>query len=298
MDRNQTYIVLVSIGIVVLAWAVAPLLGARLQPGPPLSHAALGFDPAQALARTTEFVTRNPLRVMGSLESRQSSGYIQQYLKSLGYDVNYLHFESVIADRKNVGRNVLALKPGQDRRILAVMAHYDTAGTTVQGAMDNGSGVGVLLELARVFATTATNHSLLFVASDGEEWGMLGASDFAQNYPEKERVVAVLSLDYVAVGSLAELQLATSGQFRGYTAPWLRDIARRAIRSENITVAEPSGWKSTSSAPSSSRGRTRAPCSLRGSRRSISGAARRTGNGNGRCERPIPRFRPASRSRD
>ena len=40
---------------------------------------------------------------MGSLESRQSSGYIQQYLKSLGYDVNYLHFESVIADRKNVG---------------------------------------------------------------------------------------------------------------------------------------------------------------------------------------------------
>ncbi len=241
MDRNQTYMVLASIGIVVLAWAAAPLLAPRLQPGPPLSQAALGLDAPQALARTTEFVTRNPRRVMGSLESRQSSGYIQQYLRGLGYEVNYLHFEDVIAGRKQVGRNVLALKPGRDRRIVAVMAHYDTAATTLQGAMDDGSGVGVLLELARVFASTPTNHSLLFVASDGEEWGMLGAADFAQNYPEKESLTAVLSLDYVAVGTLAALQLDTSGQFGGYTAPWLRDIARRAIRAENLPIAEPAG---------------------------------------------------------
>ena len=241
MERNQSYIVLAVIGVVVLAWAVAPLLGTRPQPGTPLSPAALGFSAAEALARTTEFVTRNPRRVMGSLESRQSSGYIQQYLKGLGYEVNYIHFESVVAGRKQVGRNVLALKPGKDRRIVVVMAHYDTAGTTVQGAMDDGSGVGALLELARVFATTPTNHDVLFVASDGEEWGMLGAGDFARNYSERERVAAVLSLDYVAVGALSNLELCTSGQFRGYTAPWLRDVARRAIRAENMAVAEPFG---------------------------------------------------------
>jgi hypothetical protein len=241
MERNQIYIVLSCIGIVILAWAVAPLLGSRLQPGVPLSSSGLGFDPVQALARTTEFVTRNPRRVMGSLESRQSSGYIQQYLKGLGYDVNYLHFESVIAGRRQVGRNIFALKPGKDSRIVALIAHYDTAPTTLQGAMDNGSGVGVLLEIARVFSTTPTNHSLLFVASDGEEWGMLGAGDFARNYPERERIAAVLSLDYVAAGTLAGLELETAGQFRGYTSPWLRDIARRAVRAGNMTVFEPSG---------------------------------------------------------
>ncbi len=241
MDRNQNYLVLASIGVVVLAWAAAPLLAPRLPVGPPLSQAALVFDASQAFARTSEFVTRNPRRVMGSLESRQSSGYIQQCLRALGYDVNYLHFEDVIAGRKQVGRNVLALKPGRDRRIVAVVAHYDTTATTVQGAMDNGSGVGVLLELARVFASTPTNHGILFVATDGEEWGMLGAADFARHYPGKENIAAALSLDYVAVGALAELQLATSGQFRGYTAPWLRDVARRAIRAENLAVAEPAG---------------------------------------------------------
>jgi hypothetical protein len=107
--------------------------------------------------------------------------------------------------------------------------------------MDDGSGIGVLLELARVFATVPTNHGILFVASDGEEWGMLGAADFAQQYSARDRVKAALSLDYVAPGELEELQLATVGQYRGYAAPWLRDVARRAIRAGNIPAAEPFG---------------------------------------------------------
>ena len=49
--------------------------------------------------------------------------------------------------------------------------------------MDDGSGVGVALELARIFASMPLRHSLLIIATDGEEWGMLGAADFAVNYP-------------------------------------------------------------------------------------------------------------------
>ena len=84
------------------------------------------------------------------------------------------------------------------------------------------------LELARVFSTEIPRRTLLLVASDGAEWGMLGAMDIARSYSERGRIVAVISLDYVAVGEIAELRLNTVGQMGGYTPPWLRDMARRA----------------------------------------------------------------------
>jgi hypothetical protein len=123
------------------------------------------------------------------------------------------------------------------------MAHYDTAGTTLQGAMDDGSGIGVLLELARVFAGLPARHGLLFVASDGEEWGMLGALEIAGNYPERSRIVAALSLDYVAVGDLNGLTLDTVGQMGGYTPPWLRLLSRAAVEERQVSVSEPAGFQ-------------------------------------------------------
>jgi hypothetical protein len=243
MDTKQTAVALALMGVVVLIWAVAPLIAPRQYPSLSLSQAPLLFDGSQAQTRVAEFVTRFPNRVLGSLEARQSTGYLQQYFTTLGYEVGYTHFDSIIASRTQVGRNVLASKSGRVPRIIAVIAHYDTAPTTVQGAMDNGSGVGVLLELARVFSQSRHRHSLLFVGSDGEEWGMLGALDLAANHPDRERIAAVVSLDYVAVGDLARLELATVGQHSGYSPRWLRDLAGRAIRAENLRLAEPAGFE-------------------------------------------------------
>ena len=243
MDSKQTRIVFAVILIVFLTWiAAAMVLGFR-EPAPPLSKASLQFDGTRAFRFTQEFVTRYPRRVLGSFESRHSTGYLQQQLKQMGYEISYIHFNAILAGRSESGRNVLAFKPGQTQEILAVLAHYDTAATTVQGAMDNGSGVGALLELARVFAGEAPRRSLLFVASDGAEWGMLGSLDLVANYPERQRVVCAISLDYVPMGDLAEMVLGTAGLRGGYTPPWLREISRAVIRSQNLPVAEPAGFQ-------------------------------------------------------
>ena len=179
---------------------------------------------------------------MGSIESRQSTGYLQEKFRQLGYQVTYSHFGATLASRRQVCRNVYAFKPGPDPGLLVTVAHYDTAATTVQGAMDDGSGIGVMLELARVFAGLPARHGLLFVASDGEEWGMLGANDLAGNYPERSRIVAALSLDYVALGDLNGLTLDTVGQMGGYTPPWLRLLSRAAIEERQILVFEAAGF--------------------------------------------------------
>src|SRR6266545_3786806 len=167
MDPRQRKVVQVTVVVVLLSWA-GPLWFTGFRELPvALSDATLQFDAQEAYEDTREFVTRFPRRVIDSFEARQSTGYVQQHLARLGYTISYMHFEALIASRTKVGRNVFAFKEGQSKQILAAVAHYDTAGTTVQGAMDNGSGVGVLLELARIFANSTPRHSLLFVFSDG-----------------------------------------------------------------------------------------------------------------------------------
>ena len=242
MDPTQSKTVLGTTAFIILLWLAIPLLGRREQPILTAEKVS-SFNPSLSLQITREFVTAYPRRVLGTIEARQSTGFLQQHFQQLGYQVTYSHFDAVLAGRRQVGRNVYAFRAGPSPGILVVMAHYDTARTTFQGAMDDGSGVGVLLELARVFAGLPARHGFLFVASDGEEWGMLGALDFAQNHPERNRIAAALSLDYVAAGDLSELTLDTVGQMGGYSPPWLRILCRAAAGMQQTAVSEAAGFR-------------------------------------------------------
>ncbi len=241
MEAKQKQIVIGSMGCVLIACLLLPFLFSARIPGPPLSPKPAAFDATRAHQVAQEFVTLFPKRIFGSMESRASTGYFHDYLEGLGYTVGYTHFKGRIVRRNEVGRNVLGFKQGRKTEILALVAHYDTSRTTVQGAMKNGAAVGVLLELARVFSSIPTQRSLLFVLSDGGEWGMLGAKDLAENYSERNRLAAVLSLDHVAIGDLAAFRLEETGLRRGFTPPWLRQIARRAAEAQGLPVKEPSG---------------------------------------------------------
>src|ERR1700730_13444576 len=85
--------------------------------------------------------------------------------------------------------NVVAILPGSNRKMKdeAVMytAHYDHLGIRPEmagdniynGADDNATGCGILLELARAYASAAQKprRSILFVAVSAEEEGLLGS---------------------------------------------------------------------------------------------------------------------------
>jgi len=110
-------------------------------------------------------------------------------------------------------RNVLALLDGSDspRKSQAVLytAHYDhfgidknkPAGANIyHGAIDNATGCGILLELARVWASTkpAPPRSLLFAAVTGEEQGLLG-SEYLGKHVAQLPVQPILDLNYDAI---------------------------------------------------------------------------------------------------
>lgn len=103
------------------------------------------------------------------------------------------------------GVNVIGLIRGTERpdRYIVVTAHYDHMGTyqgrLYNGADDNASGVASMLELAARLKAEAPRHSVLIVALDGEERGLLGADHFVQVPPVPlESIVLNVNLDMTA----------------------------------------------------------------------------------------------------
>lgn len=87
------------------------------------------------------------------------------------------------------GTNIIGLIPGTRAtdRYIVVTAHYDHVGVSngliYNGADDNASGVATMLELTRRLKAQAPEHSVLIVAFDGEERGLIGARHFVQAPP-------------------------------------------------------------------------------------------------------------------
>ena len=74
------------------------------------------------------------------------------------------------------GWNVEALRPGESKQTLAVVAHHDTVAGS-GGADDNGSGIAVLLEVARLLAPWRFRRSVLLATVDLEETGQFTGAE-------------------------------------------------------------------------------------------------------------------------
>jgi hypothetical protein len=242
MNANHRKIVWGFSAWAALCFLTVPFWGRLNTQKIPVSQTPPQFSAERALNLTREFITQNPKRDFGSMESRQAAGFIRDELKRIGYRISPpSYFNAIIAGKKQEGSNIIGFREGTLPGILVILAHYDTARTTVQGAMDDGGGIGVMLELAGVFANSSLRHGLLIVASDGEEWGALGAADLAGSYPDRARISAVLSLDGVAIGDLSRLVLDAGGFGRGYAPAWLRRITETAALPSGLSVASASG---------------------------------------------------------
>ena len=93
--------------------------------------------------------------------------------------------------------NVVAMLPGSDPKLkdeaVLYSAHYDHLGIVAgasgdniyNGALDNATGCGILLEIARVFAATRQppKRSTYFVALTAEEQGLLGSEYLGKHPP-------------------------------------------------------------------------------------------------------------------
>ena len=131
-----------------------------------------------------------------------------------------VHFKAHIVSRvrKFDSYNVLGLLPGSDNgpgaergpvtQAVVYTAHYDHLGidptlhgdAIYNGAVDNGTGCGILLELAHAFATSTARplYPVLFASVTAEEKGLLGSDYLGKHMPIPAADVA-LDLNFDAV---------------------------------------------------------------------------------------------------
>lgn len=92
--------------------------------------------------------------------------------------------------------NVMArLKGTATGKAVLLVAHYDSVMNSF-GASDDGSGVASLLETLRAIkAGPALKNDVIFLFTDGEEKGLLGARAFVAEHPWAKDVGVVLNFD-------------------------------------------------------------------------------------------------------
>jgi Zn-dependent M28 family amino/carboxypeptidase len=140
--------------------------------------------------------------------------------------------------RPFISRNVLAKLPGSDpkRADEAVMytAHYDHLGITpgmkgdniYNGAVDNGTGCGILLELAHAWAASSAPRSILFASVTGEEQGLLG-SEYLGKHSLVPPAKITLDLNYDALNPIGEPEeVEVSGAERTTFYPAVESLAK------------------------------------------------------------------------
>ncbi|MGE5734135.1 MAG: M28 family peptidase [Acidobacteriota bacterium] len=162
--------------------------------------------------------------------------------------------------------NVIAMLPGTSAKLKneAVMytAHYDHLGIApnqpgdkiYNGANDNATGCGILLEIARAYSASGTKpaRSMIFASVTGEEKGLLG-SEYLGKHPPIPAGNITLDLNYDDVpplGSPEETEVSgsertdfypvvqsTAKDFRLAIRPDARPEAGHYYRSDHFSLA-------------------------------------------------------------
>ncbi|HVG89302.1 MAG TPA: M28 family peptidase [Gaiellales bacterium] len=227
-----------------LAVALAALLLAVLLvqqidlPGQPSQ--VLTFSGDRAANQAAQFLSLKGGRAPGEPGSEAAADLVARRLTRAGYQVTDRPFAADLLGRANVPmRNVIAVQPGTSSEYLAVIAHHDGIG---QGADDNASSLGVMIELAQELAGETRTRGVVFVATDGGTTGGQGAAEFARTWPDADKIAAAIVLDAVSAPPGTPLRILIRPESPIGTSPHLYASTRRAILRYTGNAPLTPGW--------------------------------------------------------
>jgi Peptidase family M28 len=144
---------------------------------------AAGIDGQAALGHASKLSALGPHK-WGSPLNAAAADYVEAQFREVGLqEVRQQTFSS----QGLQGSNVIGVLRAPGPEFVLVGAHHDTA-PEAPGAYDDGGGVGVLIEAARLLAKSSTHpRTLVFVSFDGEEaWSTgKGTTTGSRAYIEK-----------------------------------------------------------------------------------------------------------------
>ncbi|MGH7636557.1 MAG: M28 family peptidase [Gemmatimonadaceae bacterium] len=192
-------------------------------------------------------------RASGTRENAEARAYIARQFGQAGLQRVGLSFEhptEVVSRRDSSVRratNVVGLVRGRtnDDRYIVVTAHFDHLGVRdgeiFNGADDNASGTGALIEIGRWFAANPPQNSILFVALDFEEGGLNGARGFVARPPVPlSSMILNVNMDMVGRNAKNELFAAGTSHYP-FLRPYLDSVAARSPITLRFGHDDPNG---------------------------------------------------------
>ncbi|RZL07748.1 MAG: M20/M25/M40 family metallo-hydrolase, partial [Hymenobacter sp.] len=163
--------------------------------------------PLAADAPTAAFAAGRAMRDVAVIAQRpHSSGtpanaavrdYLVQRCQALGCSTTIQDTTVLVAEGRQLllGRvqNIIARMPGQQpgEKAVLVLAHYDSQPHT-PGAGDDAAGVAAMLETMRALRSgPPLKHTIIWLFTDGEEDGLLGARAYAADTARLRRTIGV-----------------------------------------------------------------------------------------------------------
>ena len=135
-------------------------------------------------------------RHSSTVHNPKAAQFIYERFQSYGLTARYMNY------RTN-GQNVIATKTGTKypNQYYIICGHYDNmpSGSLAPGADDNASGTCAVMEAARLLAPFNFDYTLIFVAFDEEEQGLIGSRAYADSsYNRGDSIRGVLNFDMIA----------------------------------------------------------------------------------------------------
>ena len=140
------------------------------------------------------------------------------------------------------GKNVV-ITLGEGAKDIVLTAHYDAVklrdGSLAQGIVDNAGSVLAMIEAAKALQGQQTDHRVIFVLTDQEELGLIGAKHWLEGH-DKARIHAVVNADVAAYGQTVMYGL-NNGDHSGFVLSALRlQCAEQGVECMPYPVYPPS----------------------------------------------------------
>jgi len=186
--------------IVATAAILALLLCKSMFNEPPKVDKNSDFDVERAVSRLSRILGEENPHPVDSDENDAVRNRLIDEIRMIGYEPEIRDdFSCRQLQRRNSVtcarvRNVIFKAGDAKGAAIAVTAHYDSVGAG-PGASDDGAGLAAALEIAAILKKVRPVKPILFLLTDGEEAGLIGAHSFVRKDALAQEIDAVVNME-------------------------------------------------------------------------------------------------------